>query len=285
MLLKVTSTEHEITFRTLDGQQLAGTLVTPDGPPEHAVVLVHGGGVTRHESGFFTRMARGLSDHGLASLRFDLRGHGESEGRQEELTLSTILNDIRAALRQLRETTEAPRLSLLGTSFGGGICGYYAAHRPDEVSRLVLLNPQLDYKKRTIDSRPYWHDDYLDEDVARQLTEQGSITFTPTLRHGRPLLNEVFWLQPHTILGSIRAPTLIVHGTKDTLVPIESSRAAVPRFTAPCDLVEVEGSQHTFAVHDDPQYHNPRSQAWQTAVIRTVAEWLRDGRLRDRTIS
>ena len=285
MLLKVTSTEHEITFRTLDGQQLAGTLVTPDGPSEHAVVLVHGGGVTRHESGFFTRMAHGLGDHGLASLRFDLRGHGESEGRQEELTLSTILNDIRVALCQLREMTKATRLSLLGTSFGGGICGYYAAYRPDEVSRLVMLNPQLDYKKRTIDSRPYWHDDYLDEDVAHQLTEQGSITFTPTLLHGRPLLNEVFWLQPHAILGSIKAPTLIVHGTKDTLVPIESSRAAVPQFTAPCDLVEVEGSQHTFAVHDDPQYHNPQSQAWQAAVVRTVAEWLRDGRLGDRTIS
>ena len=62
MLLKVPSTEHEITFRTLDGQQLAGTLVAPDGPPEHSVVLVHGGGVTRHESGFFTRMAHGLAE-------------------------------------------------------------------------------------------------------------------------------------------------------------------------------------------------------------------------------
>ncbi|WP_283138340.1 alpha/beta hydrolase [Rhizohabitans arisaemae] len=276
----MTSIEHEITFRTLDGLHLAGTLVTPTEPSDHAVVLVHGGGVTRHESGFFTRMACDLSDYGLASLRFDLRGHGESEGRQEELTLSTILNDIRTALQQLREATGAARLSLLGTSFGGGICGYYAAHRPDEVSRLVLFNPQLDYKKRTIDSRPYWHDDYLDEDVARKLTEQGSITFTPTLRHGRPLLNEVFWLQPHTALGLIKAPTLILHGTKDTLVPIESSRAAVPQFTAPCDLVEVEGAQHTFAVHDDPQYLNPQSQAWQASVIQTVAEWLRDGRVR-----
>ncbi|MEO3801481.1 alpha/beta fold hydrolase [Nonomuraea sp. B1E8] len=285
MLLTVTSSEHEITFRTLDGQQLAGTLVTPDEPSDHVVTLVHGGGVTRHEAGFFARLAAGLSAHGLASLRFDLRGHGESEGRQEELTLATILNDIRVALRQAHERTGASRLSLLGTSFGGGICGYYAAHRPDDVSRLVLFNPQLDYKKRTIDSRPYWHDDYLDEDMARQLTEQGAITFTPTLKHGRPLLNEVFWLQPHTVLGSIKAPTLIVHGTKDTLVPIESSRAAVPQFTAPCDLVEVEGAQHTFAVHDDPQYLNPRSQAWQASVIRTVAGWLRDDHLSARTIS
>ncbi|WP_343953496.1 alpha/beta hydrolase [Nonomuraea longicatena] len=281
----MTATEQEITFRTLDGLHLAGTLVTPAEPPDHAVVLVHGGGVTRHESGFFTRLARGLSDAGMASLRFDLRGHGESQGRQEELTLATILNDIRAALHQIRETTGVAKTSLLGTSFGGGICGYYAAHRPDEVSRLVQLNPQLDYKKRTIDSRPYWHDDYLDEEVAHQLTVQGSITFRPTLRHGRPLLNEVFWLQPHTAIGLIKAPTLIVHGTKDTLIPIESSRVAVSQYTAPCDLVEVEGAQHTFAVHDDPQYHNPQSQAWQAAVIQTVSGWLRDGRLRNRTIS
>ena len=45
------------------------------------------------------------------------------------------------------------RLSLLGASFSGGVCAYYAAKRAAEIDRLVLLNPQLDYKKRTIDSR------------------------------------------------------------------------------------------------------------------------------------
>lgn len=263
------------TFRSLDGLRLAGTVVAPSGPVETAVVLVHGGGVTRDEGGFFTRLAAGLADAGFASLRFDLRGHGESEGRQEELTLATILNDIRVALRHVREATGAGTTGLIGASFGGGICGYYAAHRPEEVSRLVLLNPQLDYKRRTIDSRPYWRDDYLDEEHSRLLDEQGYIDFTPRLRHGRPILNEVFWLQPHTVLDQIKAPTLIVHGTGDTLVPIDGTRAAVPRFTAPCTLVEIEGAQHGFAVHDDPEYRAPQSQVWQAQVIETVADWLR----------
>src|SRR5580700_9570379 len=39
-------------FRTLDGLRLAGTFVLPDGTPDRAVVLVHGGGVTRDEGGF-----------------------------------------------------------------------------------------------------------------------------------------------------------------------------------------------------------------------------------------
>ncbi|MFI7150302.1 alpha/beta hydrolase [Nonomuraea sp. NPDC050022] len=118
-----------VALRTLDGLRLAATLVTPGESAESAVVLVHGGGVTREEGGFFTRLAAGLGEAGLASLRFDLRGHGESEGRQEELTLATILNDIRVALAHAREVTGATRLSLLGASFGGGICGYYAPHQ------------------------------------------------------------------------------------------------------------------------------------------------------------
>jgi alpha-beta hydrolase superfamily lysophospholipase len=270
----VSAQSNAVNFRTLDGLNLAGTLVTPEGSPGRAVVLVHGGGVTREEGGFFTRLAAGLGDAGVTSLRFDLRGHGESEGRQEELTLAAILNDIRVALSFVRESTGAGRVSLLGASFGGGICAYYAAKHRDEISRLVLLNPQLDYKRRTIDSRPYWTDDYLDDEMARQLTEQGFIQFTPTLRHGRAIFNEVFWLSPQTVLGEITAPTLIVHGTKDTFVPVESSRVAMAEFTAEHKLVEIEGSQHGFAVHDDPRYLDPQSQQWQAFVISTVTGWV-----------
>jgi pimeloyl-ACP methyl ester carboxylesterase len=146
--------------------------------------------------------------------------------------------------------------------------------KPGEVTRLVLLNPQLDYKKRTIDTRSYWSHDYLDEEVAQQLSMQGYIQFTPTFRHGRALLNEVFWVQPHFALEAIQAPTLVVHGTGDTFVPVESSRAAVIRLKAEHKLVEIPGAQHGFAVHDDPQYLNPQSQQWQASVIQIVVDWI-----------
>lgn len=267
--------ESFVHIRTLDGLQLAGTFAEPGThAPGKAVVLVHGGGVTREEGGFFTRLAAGLAAAGVASLRFDLRGHGDSEGRQEELTLATILNDIRVALAEVRKLSGAARLSLLGASFAGGVCAYYAAKRPAEVDRLVLLNPQLNYKQRTIDSRVYWRDDYLDEEQAQRLNELGYIQFTPALRHGRPILNEVFWFEPLAVLGDVKAPTLVVHGTRDTFVPVEASREAVPLLRAAHRLVEIEGSQHGFAVHDDPQYLSPQSQEWQAFVIRTVAQWI-----------
>lgn len=262
------------TVRTLDGLRLAGTLVTPGSAAERAVVLVHGGGATREEGGFFTRLAVGLGEAGVTSLRFDLRGHGESEGRQEEMTLSAHLNDIRAAIDHVREATEITTVSLLGASFGGGLCAYYVAKHPSQLTRLVLLNPQLNYKNRYVDQKPYWSNDRLNDEAAHKLRQQGYISHSPTVKHGRALLNEVFWIRPHLVLGEIAAPTLIVHGTQDTFISIESSRAAVHQFTAEHKLVEIEGAQHGFAVHDDPGYADPQSQKWQEFVIRTVVEWV-----------
>lgn len=261
------------TVRTPDGLHLSGTLVLPDGARQ-AVVLVHGGGVTREEGGFFARLAAGLAEADIASLRFDVRGHGESEGRQEDLTLAGILADIRAAVALVCSRVGTNRVALLGASFSGGICSYYATQHPTELTSLIMFNPLLNYRKRLIDDKPYWHDGQISEEAGRELLQHGYLVHSPTFKLGRPLLNEVFYLRPHTVLGGIQAPTLIVHGTKDTFIPVESSRWAAQQLAVEHMLIEIDGAQHGFAVHDDPSYANPQSQRWQAEVIRAVADWI-----------
>lgn len=266
----------ETTFRSPDGLRLAGTFVVSAATAENAAVLVHGGGVTREEGGFFERMAWGLADAGVSSLRFDLRGHGESEGRQEDLTLSGIVNDIRAAAAHVQASTgrRAP-VDIIGTSFGGGISAFFAARYPEQVRRLVLLNPLLNYKKRFIDNKPYWHEDRINEEAGQELAAQGALAHSPTFKLGRALLNEVFYVEPHRALADIHVPTLFVHGTGDTFVPVASSRWGVQQIAADARLIEVAGAQHGFAVLDDPAYANPQSQQWQAQVITAVGDWLR----------
>lgn len=46
---------------------------------------------------------------------------------------------------------------------------------PDSLTQWDQLNPQFNYKWRTIDSRPYWSKDYLSDEVAYQLAETGYI--------------------------------------------------------------------------------------------------------------
>jgi alpha-beta hydrolase superfamily lysophospholipase len=146
--------QSDVTFSSLDGTMLVGTLLRPPGATRSAV-LVHGGGVARDEAGFYVRLANALADDGVASLRFDLRGHGASGGRQQELTLASVANDIRAALEFFHEPA-----ALIGASFSGGACALVAARAL--LPSLVLLNPLLDYKQRFVDEKPYWHDDRLD---------------------------------------------------------------------------------------------------------------------------
>ena len=262
----------DVEFRSLDGLRLRGTLTMPPVARGPATVLVHGGGVTREEGGFFARFAAGLAEAGMPVLRFDFRAHGESDGRPEELTIAGVANDIRAAVTYVQEMADSGPVNLIGASFGGGISAFFTARCPDQVGRLVLLNPLLDYKKRFIDDKPDWHGDQITKESGRALAEHGFLAHSPTFKLGRALLNEVFYLKPYLELAQITVPALFVHGTGDTFIPVTSSRAAASQISA--RLIEINGAQHGFAVHDDPQYREPQTQEWQALVIRSVSGWL-----------
>ncbi|GAA1863909.1 alpha/beta hydrolase [Myceligenerans crystallogenes] len=267
-------TESRVEFRSLDGLKLVGDVVVPDQEPRIGVLLAHGRGVTRHESGFFDRIAEGLAAAGIASLRFDLRGHGESEGTQEDVTLAGLLNDLRSGFEVLRAKTGVGTTSLVGQSFSGGVCAYYAAKRAAEVERLVMLCPRIDYKARTIDGRPYWIDDHLDQEHADLLSRDGFLQYSASFRHGRAFLNEVFWLRTETALGEVTAPTLLVHGDADTQVPIGPSRDAIKELNEQSRILEIPGAGHGFSVAGDKAYVQPQTLAWQAEVIDTITDWV-----------
>ncbi|WP_200303559.1 alpha/beta hydrolase [Streptomyces adelaidensis] len=247
------------TVRTHDGLRLAGTLLAPRAEPEQAVLFLHGEGGTREQDGFFAPLADALAAQGVASLRFDLPGHGESEGRQEELSLSMLLNVIGSGLDHLRERVGTTRPALVATGFTGGVAAGFAARRGAEVSRLVLFNPLIDYKEHFVDARREWSSDYLDEPAGRELLATGRLAYTPSFVLGRAMLNEVFWLQPRGVLDVIAAPTLIVHGAGPTTVPVESSRAADKALTCAHRLVEIDAD---------------RSGEWRTPAAEAATEWI-----------
>ncbi|AZM89433.1 alpha/beta fold hydrolase [Streptomyces sp. W1SF4] len=268
------ASEWEVRFRSLDGTELAGTVAAPSEAARGCAVLVHGAGVTREEGGFFRRLAEGLAASGLLSLRLDLRAHGASGGRPQDITIAGVSNDIRAAGDQVRREwgLDGPP-HVIAASFSGGAAALHAAYRPQDVGRLVLLNPRLDYRDRYVDSRPYFEGDYISHPAARDLDELGFTEKSP-FELGRALHNEVFYLDPDVYLRAVRAPVLMVHGTKDTFVPVESSRRYQSVFASQADLMELDGAQHGFAVHDDPGYADPQTQVWQTQVIERVTRFL-----------
>ncbi|MBC7169692.1 alpha/beta fold hydrolase [Candidatus Bipolaricaulota bacterium] len=140
--------EIEVTF-SHRGITLAGTLSLPATPGPHpAVVLVTGSGPQNRDSeieglpGYapFRWIANHLSARGIAVLRYDDRGVGQSGGDFATATGSDFAADAEAAFDFLRHHSaiDPDRIGLLGHSEGGSVAATVAARRP-EVAFVVSL--------------------------------------------------------------------------------------------------------------------------------------------------
>ena len=58
---------------------------------------------------------------------------------------------------------------------------------------------------------------------------------------------------PYLIIGQVTAPLMLLHGTRDMLIPVDESLKLMAHATAPVELVTVEGASHN-DVHEYPLY-------------------------------
>jgi hypothetical protein len=138
----------EETILTLqDG--IAATLSMPDGAgPFPAVLMLHGFGSSRDEvGGMYATEAAALAEAGIASLRLDFRGFGQSAGDTGHHTVDRQNEDAANGLAALVATAgvDASRIGVLGFSFGGGAAIQLAASNPDVVRSLVTWSSVGDY--------------------------------------------------------------------------------------------------------------------------------------------
>ena len=143
-------TETSITFSSLaKGIKLAGTLTVPKGPgPFPAAIFVSGsGGQDRDETMLghkpFQVLADQLARLGIATLRYDDRGVGLSNGDQATGTSKDFANDAEGAHRFLKTaaTIKRTKIGFIGHSEGALIAPMVAARNPDVAFVVMLAGP------------------------------------------------------------------------------------------------------------------------------------------------
>jgi len=126
--------------------RIAGTLTMPEGKgPFPAVLLIVGSGpLNRDEEVAFHKPFLVLADHltrrGIAVLRVDKRGVGQTTGDLEQATIHDLADDVRAGVEYLktRREIDPKRIGLLGHS-EGGVVGPILASQSSDVAFLVML--------------------------------------------------------------------------------------------------------------------------------------------------
>lgn len=225
----------------VDGQRLYGMLHTPDAPAPAAgwasVVMVHGftGNRTDHHR-LLTLLSRALAERGVASLRFDCRGSGDSQGDFSEMTVSREVQDVQAAAGYIRQQPgiDPERVMLLGYSMGGMVAtlaaGTVNAHR------LALWAPAL-------------------PDLWLPLLRGGvlppGVTDLDGWPLGRAFLQELPRLRPLQAAAAWGGVAHVIHGDADTTCPPEWGVRYAQALG--CDAAAIPGGTHNFGSLDTTQ--------------------------------
>lgn len=242
---------HKVAFPNARGERLAGILETPAGAPLgfalFAPCFTCGKDVLAA-----SRVCRRLADHGIATLRFDFTGLGDSEGDFSETNFSSNVADLECAASFLRDEYQPADL-LIGHSLGGAAVLAAAESLPEARAIATIAAPAdpehvlkqfscaLDIIKREgkaeveLSGRPFI--------IRKQFVDDVESIFEGYIhRLGRPLL--------------------IYHSPVDQVVSIDEAADIYNRALHPKSFISLDHADHLLTRRDDAVYVADTLAAW-----------------------
>ncbi len=230
--------------------------------PVPLAVLIHGHGGERHEAGGFTRVARMLGEQGIASIRMDLAGSGDSGEAFRHNNLATMQADVLAAQRFAVDSgrVDPERIALVGFSMGGRVAALLAADAT--YSAMVMWAPAvLNGASDMIDmvgGTGAWVD--LKAEAARQGFAAYTTFWGQEQELGARWFADMENSQPMDALKDYSGALLFIHGTADDVIDPDVSRRAVDaaRSASSAELRLIDGADHGFGLFSDPDPHSEK---------------------------
>jgi len=231
--------EKTVTFLSSSGLSTPAILAEPSTPTHRCVILCHGF-LSDKQSRTNRRLTELLVPQGIATFRFDWYGMGESQQHFPNMTLKQCQEQLDAVFHILQERG-MNRLGLVGSSFGGLLAILEAPNQPT-LKALGLKCPVVDFPE-------VLRMEFGPETMVRWKSTNhipNIVGDSPPIPLHYGFYEECLTYDAYAALPSIQAPTLVVHGEQDKLIPRLQIDRLLTTLTTTKRLKLIEGADHQF---------------------------------------
>jgi putative redox protein len=241
---------HKVEF-TSNGLNLSGALEVPESEIRCYAVFAHCFTCGKDVAAA-SRIARALTASGIAVLRFDFTGLGNSDGDFANTNFSSNLQDLLAAVDFLRNEYVAPQL-LIGHSLGGAAVLAMASEVP-EVKAVVTIGAPYSAEHVKHNFQASLSD--IDR-TGEARVELGDRQFLIKKQFLEDLdKNQV------SDLGKLRKALLVMHSPLDTTVSIEEAEKIYRAARHPKSFISLDDADHLLSGKQDSEYVASTIAAW-----------------------
>jgi len=248
----------KVEFTNRDGHTLTASLEQPDSGPIRVMALFAHCFTCGKDVVAASRIARALTEQGIAVFRFDFTGLGGSEGEFGNTNFSSNVEDLLDAAEFLSEAYQAPKL-LIGHSLGG-TAALVAASRLDSVEAVVTIGAP---------ATPA-HVQHLFANQHCDIKRDGQAEIDIGGRHFNiraQLLDDLEDWSSRNLVASLRKPLLIFHSPVDQVVPVSEAADLYQAAVHPKSFVSLDDADHLLSKSADSEYVATILAAWASRYL------------------
>lgn len=249
----------EASFSNQQGESLTGLLEIPVDAVRSYALFAHCFTCSKDNLAA-ARIARALADLGIAVLRFDFTGLGNSKGDFSSTNFSSNLQDLMAAANYLEQQYAAPTL-LIGHSLGGSAVLAVAQDLP-AVKAVVTIGAPATAA----------HIKHLFADSYHALTHQPSVQVElggRSFNIQRQFIDDLEKYNSVAHIQSLRKALLIFHSPLDKVVSIDEAARIFTAAKHPKSFVSLDHADHLLSNPEDSQYVAEVLSAWAGRYLKT----------------
>ena len=247
----------KVEFTNESGETLAGLLERPDEPPLAVALFAHCFTCSK-DIAAASRLTRALASKGIATLRFDFTGLGNSDGDFANTNFSSNVDDLICAADYLADDYGPPDI-LIGHSLGGAAV-LAAASRIPSAKAIATIGAPATAK----------HVEHLFAEKRDEIETSSVVTVSiggREFRIKRQLLDDLETYASTDHIRELNAALLVMHAPNDLIVDIEQAAAIYTAARHPKSFVSLDTADHLLSKQADSNYAAEVLSAWASRYV------------------